>query len=70
MKLQGGYDVLRLIEHGSICYVSAEFVTGVPLIYWLKEHPNVTKEEFYGWIHSLVKQLMLIHRCRGNPGYR
>lgn len=70
MEQREGYDVLRLIEHGSICYVSSEYITGTPLVYWLREHPNVTREEFYGWIQSLIKQLILIHRCRGNPGYR
>lgn len=70
MEQREGYDVLRLIEHGSICYVSSEYITGMSLIYWLKEHPEITKEEFYGWIQSLIKQLILIHRCRGNPGYR
>ena len=70
MEQRGGYDVLRLIEHGSICYVSSEYITGMPLIYWLKKHPGITREEFYNWVQSLIKQLILIHRCRGNPGYR
>lgn len=69
-KQQEGYDVLRLIEHGNICYVSSEYMTGMPLIYWLKEQPCVTKDEIYSWVQSLIKQLILIHKCRGNPGYR
>ena len=47
-----------------------EYVTGSQFIYWLKYHPNITKEKLYDWIDELVRQLCLIHRCRGNPCYR
>ena len=70
MEQREEYDVLRLIEHGSICYVSSECVVGSPLVIWLKYHPNLSKEKLYEWIHESTRMLGLIHRCRGNPCYR
>lgn len=65
-----GYNVLRLIEHNQFCYVSSEYVEGCFLPEWLKYHPNMEKEEFFYFVHAIVKQLSQIHRCRGNPCYR
>lgn len=70
MAQQEGYDVLRLIECGQICYVSSEYVRGKPLACWLKYHPNMTKEQLFSWITQMTKQLGMIHRCRKNPCYR
>lgn len=65
-----GYDVLRLIEHGRSCYVSSEYVKGMPLIQWVKQDPNLSKEQLFLWIHEMARQLECIHRCRGKPCYR
>ncbi len=65
-----GYDVLRLIEHGRICYISSEYVEGTTLIKWLKYRPNLSKEQLFSWIHNLARQLECIHKCRGEPCYR
>ncbi len=64
------FDVLRLIEHGKKCYISSENVRGVQLIYWLKDHTSLSKEELFGWIRELTRQLAQIHKCRGAPNYR
>ncbi len=64
------FDVLRLIEHGKSCYVSSENVRGVQLIYWLKDHTSLPKEELFGWIRDLAYMLAQIHKCRGQPSYR
>lgn len=65
-----GYDVLRLIEHNRSCYISSDYVEGVPLIRWLKHHPDLSKEQLFLWIHEMAKQLECIHKCRGKPCYR
>ena len=65
-----GYDVLRLIEHNRNCYISSDYVEGVPLIRWLKHHPDLSKEQLFLWIHEMAKQLECIHKCRGKPCYR
>ena len=70
MAPQEGYDVLRLIECGRICYVSSEYVNGRPLVWRLKYHPNLSKDQLFSWIMQLTKQLGMIHRCRKNPCYR
>lgn len=64
------YDVLRLIEHGQICYISSECQKGCLLPRWLKYHPEIEKRELFGMIEAIAKQLDGIHRCRNNPCYR
>lgn len=64
------YDVLRLIEHNQICYISSEYVKGKTLPQWIKYHPCVKKEELFHIIGSIAGQLSQIHRCRKNPCYR
>lgn len=70
MAVKEEYDVLRLIEHNQICYVSSEYVRGDPLPRWIKYHPCVKKEELFRMIGDIARQLSQIHRCRGNPCYR
>lgn len=70
MAVKEEYDVLRLIEHNQVCYISSEYVRGVPLPRWIKYHPCVEKGELFRMISDIVKQLSQIHRCRGNPCYR
>lgn len=70
MSTAEGYDVLRLIEHGRSCYISADYVKGRPLIQWLKCHPELSKEQLFSWIHEMSRQLECIHKCRGQPCYQ
>lgn len=65
-----GYDVLRLIEHGQICYVSSEHVYGMTLAQYLRQNPCVEKKQLFLWMQEITRQLELIHRCRGNPSYK
>ena len=41
MQQKESYDVLRLIEHGQICYISSENVQGRTLARYLKYHPVI-----------------------------
>lgn len=70
MAAKEGYDILRLIEHNQVCYVSSEYVRGKPLPRWLKYHPCVKKEELFKLIGDIAGQLSQIHRCRENPCYQ
>lgn len=70
MNIQKDYDVLRLIEHNRICYVSSDNVKGCPLVHWLKYHPYLEKEQMIYWIYIIIQQLTQIHKCRGNPCYQ
>lgn len=70
MNTQKEYDVLRLIEHNRICYVSSDSVKGYPLVQWIKYHPYLEKEKMIRWIYNIIQQLVQIHKCRGNPCYQ
>ena len=70
MNTQKEYDVLRLIEHNRICYVSSDNIKGCPLVYWIKYHPYLSKGQMIQWIYSIIHQLVQIHKCRGNPCYQ
>ena len=70
MNTQKEYDVLRLIEHNRICYVSSDNVKGIPLVQWVKYHPYLAKEQMIYWIYNIIRQLVQIHKCRGNPCYQ
>ena len=70
MAVKEGYDVLRLIEHGQISYISSEYVRGKPLAWYLKYHPHISKQELFGWIQHLERQLEMLHKCRKHPCYR
>ena len=61
MAVKEGYDVLRLIEHGQVCYISSEFVAGKPLAVWLKYHPRLPKEQLLGWILCMARQLEMLN---------
>lgn len=70
MTSKEGYDVLRLIGHNKSCYVSSEYVRGIPLIRWLKYHPVIPKEQLFTWINEIADQIAQIHKCSGNPCYQ
>lgn len=70
MSSREGYDVLRLIEHNRVCYVSSEYVKGSSLLRWLKYHPRIAKETLFAWMHDIARQLEQFHKCRGHPCYQ
>ena len=70
MQQKESYDVLRLIEHFQICYISSENVQGRTLARYLKYHPVMEKKEMFLLLKAIAEQLELIHRCRGNPCYQ
>lgn len=70
MEERREYDVLKLVEHGERCYMSTDYMKGMPLIRWLKYHPSVTKDGIYRWMNELLESLDCFHRCRGNPCYQ
>ena len=70
MASKEGYDVLRLIEHGQICYISSEYIEGSPLVWWLKYHPNISKQQLLAWMGSMAKQLAKIHKCKKKSCYQ
>lgn len=64
------YDVLRLIEHNRSCHVCSDTMKGCSLAEWMKYHPHISKEQLYWWIKDIIRQLMQIHKCSGNPSYQ
>lgn len=70
MEVKEDYDVLRLIEHNQVCYISSECIKGKTLPQWMKYHPTVRKEELFQIISDIAGQLSQIHRCRKKPCYR
>lgn len=70
MRQKENYDVLRLIEHGQMCYISSENVQGKNIARYLKYHPVMEKRELFRLLKEIAEQLSLIHRCRGNPCYQ
>lgn len=70
MRQEENYDVLRLIEHGQICYISSDNVQGKTLARHLKYHPLIGKEQLFSLLKEIAVQLERIHRCRGNPCYQ
>ena len=47
LQQKESYDVLRLIEHGQLCYISSENVQGKTLDRYLKYHPVMKKREIF-----------------------
>ena len=70
MKNLKDYDVLRLIEHNQICHVSSDNIRGCSLVNWMKYHPYISKEQLYHWVRDIIRQLIQIHKCSGNPCYQ
>ena len=70
MTEKGEYDVLRLIEHNQVCYISSGCIRGTPLMGWLKYHRVMKKQEFVRMVRLLVRQLDKIHRCRKQKFYQ
>ena len=70
MEEKKGYNVLKLVMHGNRCYVSTDYVRGKPLIQWLKYHPDIAKEQLFGWIRDILRDLDCFHQSQGYPAYK
>lgn len=70
MAEKGEYDVLRLIEHNQVCYISSGCIRGTPLVRWLKYHRSMNKEDFIRMVRLLAKQLDNVHKCRKKKFYQ
>ena len=70
MEEKKGYNVLKLVMQGNRCYVSTDYIRGKPLIYWLKYHPGIPKEQFYRWISEILRSLEYFHQTQGAPSYQ
>lgn len=68
LQQKESYDVLRLIEHGQLCYISSENVQGKTLDRYLKYHPVIKKREIF----LLLKEIACIFRknCASVPEER
>lgn len=69
MEQKKGYEVIRLIERGTFCHASLDYVEGITLYDWITSHKEIDKTLFYTWMKELVQQLVLYHRQRGAPDY-
>lgn len=70
MEEKKGYNVLKPVMHGTRCYVSTDYVRGKPLIYWLKYHPDISKEQLFSWIRDILRDLDYFHQSQGSPAYQ
>lgn len=57
LQQKESYDVLRLIEHGQLCYISSENVQGKTLDRYLKYHPVIKKREIFLLLKEIAGQL-------------
>ena len=69
LQQKESYDVLRLIEHGQLCYISSENVQGKTLDRYLKYHP-VMKNGRYFIIKRDSRTTGVISQVQGNPCYQ
>ncbi len=51
LQQKESYDVLRLIEHGQLCYISSENVQGKTLDRYLKYHPDIDSSMHCTMLH-------------------
>ena len=70
MDTKQEYNVLKLVTHGSRCYVSSDCIRGQPLIRRIRSQPTVEKDLFFRWVRELVQNLERFHGCKGNPCYQ
>lgn len=69
LQKREGYEVIRLIERGSLCQASLDYAEGVSLYDWVKKNPMIDKSLLYRWLEELLNQLVLFHRQKGSPDY-
>lgn len=68
--IEAKYEVIRFIEHGMRCRPSMDRTTGELLIYRVRDHPYISKEQLFAWFRQLLEQLIQYHRCHDNQNYR
>ena len=66
LQQKESYDVLRLIEHGQLCYISSENVQGKTLDRYLKYHPVIKKREIF----LLSKEICVLFEQKIPPSAR
>ncbi|MEF9942316.1 MAG: hypothetical protein RR920_08560 [Lachnospiraceae bacterium] len=64
------YEIIKLIDHGSICHISLDCVKGKSLMLWLQEHPYLEKRQLFDWIQGISRQLEQFHRGKTKPCYQ
>lgn len=70
MEERREYEVLKIVRHGERCYLSSDRIRGMPLVWWLKYHTLITREQAFQWIKELVEDLSCFHQTKDNPCYQ
>ena len=65
-----GYEVLKMVMRLDRCYIASDYVIGVPLPVWIKEHKVIMKETLFYWFHEILDMLDHFHKSRGEPFYQ
>lgn len=69
MPEKDGYEIIKFVERGSVCYRSTDYAEGVTLYHWVKYHKKIEKDKLYGWFCDLINQLVMFQKQKGNPYY-
>lgn len=56
------YDIIKMVQHGKYCERIQDTISGQQLIYWVKYHPQVEKEELWQLIRKLLLQITWFHK--------
>lgn len=64
-----GYEVIRFVERGDVCYISTDYIRGTTLYQWIKANASINKKVLQDWIKEILAQLILFHKQPGNPDY-
>lgn len=70
MPERDGYETIKMINQGGKCHIVMDYVKGDSLIYWLRYHPDITKQQLFAWIETIVSQMEQYHRSSNSPCYR
>lgn len=67
--MQKKYEVIRLIKQNAGCHIVMDYVEGEILVFYLKNHPDIEKEQLFIWIKQIIRQLDDIQRVKGIGAY-
>ena len=67
--MQQKYEVIRLIKQNAGCHVVTDYVQGEILVFYLRNHPQIKKEELLSFLRQIIRQLDNIQHVRGMNGY-
>lgn len=70
MPERDGYETIKMIDRGDKCHIVMDYVKGDPLIYWLRYHPDISKQQLFTWIESIISQMERYHRSDSGACYR